>query len=278
MIMGYYRLGKYEDARRSMRQLLGFARRWRMDNPLVKFGSDVYQPNQPVNITYDAFGPPAAMIRGLFEYLYGAEGLTLVPHIPPGITAIDQRFPIRLGESLIFLRVRGVGDITRVDLNGNEYTQFDKSRVLLDESIPEVSTVTIYRGNATATAPAVVDATPQTADPSPTRVVPELKTKRETLERFARALRNMGGASGYEVSHADLAMRYIDLVQERRDAVAAGKAPRLPEASQAAADKCYLDTANKLYDGLDAAMRGYENGESGRTRAIHALWMKAQQP
>src|SRR5512137_657337 len=64
MMLGYYRLGLFEDARRSMRQLLSVADRFRMDNPLVKFGSDVYQPGQPVNLTYDAFGPPAAFLRG----------------------------------------------------------------------------------------------------------------------------------------------------------------------------------------------------------------------
>ena len=58
-----------------MKQLLSFARRFRMDNPLVEFGSDVYQPDQPINLCYDTFGPPAAMIRGLFEYLYHADGL-----------------------------------------------------------------------------------------------------------------------------------------------------------------------------------------------------------
>jgi len=37
-----------------MKQILTFARQFRMDNPLVKFGSEVYQPGEPVNITYDA--------------------------------------------------------------------------------------------------------------------------------------------------------------------------------------------------------------------------------
>ena len=44
MIMGYYRLAKYDDARRSMRRILEFARHFRMDNPLVDFGGAVYQP------------------------------------------------------------------------------------------------------------------------------------------------------------------------------------------------------------------------------------------
>jgi hypothetical protein len=70
MIMSYYRLGRFEDAMKSMKQIIHFARDFRMDNPLVEFGSKPYQPNEPVNLCYDSFGAPAAMIRGLFEYLY----------------------------------------------------------------------------------------------------------------------------------------------------------------------------------------------------------------
>src|SRR5665213_1810775 len=70
MMLAYYRLGKFEDARRSMRRLLTFAERFRMDNPLTKFGSDVNQTNHPINLCYDTFAPAAAFMRGLFEYLY----------------------------------------------------------------------------------------------------------------------------------------------------------------------------------------------------------------
>ena len=94
MILAYYRLGKFEDARRSMERLLDFARQFRLDNPLTNFGSDVYQPKLPINITYDAFGPPAAFIRGLFEYLYRADSLTLMPHIPEAMDELEQLFPI----------------------------------------------------------------------------------------------------------------------------------------------------------------------------------------
>ena len=82
-----------------MRRLLTFAERFRMDNPLTKCGSDVYQPNQPINLCYDTFGPAAAFMRGLFEYLYRADGLTLVPHVPPGITELEQLDPVRFGRS-----------------------------------------------------------------------------------------------------------------------------------------------------------------------------------
>ena len=50
MILGYYRLGKFDDARRSMKQLLTFADNFRLDNPLTKCGSDVYQPTLPINL------------------------------------------------------------------------------------------------------------------------------------------------------------------------------------------------------------------------------------
>lgn len=147
MMLGYYRLGQFEDARRSMRQLLSFAERFRMDNPLVKFGSDVYQPGQPINLTYDAFGPPAAFVRGLFEYLYRADGLTLLPHIPPGITRLEQRFPIRCGTKSLFLATVGKGPITAVTLNGEPWKQFDSQSVFLTyEQIPQRAMIEIALG------------------------------------------------------------------------------------------------------------------------------------
>ena len=119
MILGYYRLGKFDDARRSMKRLLTFAERFRMDNPLVKFGSDVYQPKQPVNLTYDAFGPPAAFMRGLFEYLYRADGLTLVPHIPPGVTELAAtRSRALSAERKSSSPSLGQGAVTAVKVNG----------------------------------------------------------------------------------------------------------------------------------------------------------------
>jgi len=121
MIMAYHRVGQPEDARRAMKQILRFARQFRMDNPLVKFGSEVYQPREPINLTYDAFGAPAAMIRGLFEYLYRADGLNLVPHIPAGVTRLEQKFPIRFGSKRLYLAVAGQGPITGVRVNGAEW-------------------------------------------------------------------------------------------------------------------------------------------------------------
>ena len=149
MVMAYYRLGQHEDVRRSMTQLLTFARQFRMDNPLTGHGSRVYQPHVPINLCYDTFGPAAAMVRGLFEYLYRADGLTLVPHIPKGITRLEQHFPIRFGTRRLYLATLGTGPVTAVTVNGKPWTRFDATSVTLPyASTPEEAVVQIALGGA----------------------------------------------------------------------------------------------------------------------------------
>ncbi|MFH1923910.1 MAG: hypothetical protein ABIP48_28965, partial [Planctomycetota bacterium] len=149
MVMGYYRLGKYDDARRSIEQLMKFASEFRMDNPLVDFGARVYQPDQPINLCYDSFGPPAAMIRGLFEYLYRADGLVLLPHVPPGITQLEQHFPIRFGQKRLYLATTGSGPVTAVLVNGQPWSSFDdESIMLLYDKTPQEAVIQIGLGGA----------------------------------------------------------------------------------------------------------------------------------
>ncbi|MBN1343714.1 MAG: hypothetical protein JXQ73_13585 [Phycisphaerae bacterium] len=147
MMMGYSRLGKFEDARRSMKRILAFARDFRMDNPLVDFGAAVYQPNQPINLCYDTLGAPAALIRGLFEYLYRADGLTILPHIPPGVSELHQRFPIRFGSKRLLLSTIGQGPVTEVRVNGAPWKRFDAKSVFLPyEETPDNARIRIALG------------------------------------------------------------------------------------------------------------------------------------
>ena len=127
MMMGYYRLGKQDDARRSMKKILDYARRFRMDNPLVDFGNAVYQPKEPINCCYDNWGVPAALIRGLFEYLYRADELTIFPHIPAGITRLEQHFPIRFGRKQLYLATAGQGPVTGVSVNQQAWKHSTRS-------------------------------------------------------------------------------------------------------------------------------------------------------
>lgn len=148
-IMAYYRLGKHDDARKSMRRILDFYRRFRADNPLVAFGGDVYQPQEPINCVYDTWGIPAAMIRGLFEYLYKADELLIIPHIPPRIVELEQRFAIRWGPKRLYLSTRGSGPVTGVQVNGRPWPEFDATTVRLAvEKTPDHAAVQILLGGA----------------------------------------------------------------------------------------------------------------------------------
>lgn len=306
MIMAYHRVGQYEDARRAMKQILSFARQFRMDNPLVKFGSEVYQPREPINITYDAFGAPAAMIRGLFEYLYRADGLTLVPHIPAGITRLEQKFPIRFGTKRLYLAVAGEGPITGVRVNGAAWPTFDAASVFLPYArTPDSAAIQIIRGQATPagfeapqpdyTLPAVPigpsghevasgpDSAAKAGEGSPAGATPppgpEVEfSKTERVRRFHDQLVKAGLETTYEAAHARLIVRCLATRQRRAELLRSGKLARLAGPSQAAADKLYGATIARLCEGLETVLGGYSTATDPRRVQLHRLWKDAGSP
>ena len=282
MIMGYYRLGKFEDARRAMNKILTFARRFRMDNPLVDFGNEVYQPKEPINLCYDTFGPPAAMIRGLFAYKYNAEGLRLVPQIPPGITALDQHFPVRFGHKKVYLSSTGTGPIASVLINDQQWKHFDARSVWLPyEQTPAEARVQVVLGNA---APRKLPETQMRDDVimvSPPETMPaELATLRDRASRFTAfygALIRAGLGECYEAAHAKLAADCVATIENRQRMLAEKKIPVLPAVSQTAADKLYVDTARKLADGLEQLLKTYARTDSTHKKRVYELWLESAQ-
>ncbi len=289
MMLAYYRLGKHEDARRSMTQLLGFANRFRMDNPLVKFGSDVYQPAQPINLTYDAFGPAAGFVRGLFEYLYHADSLTLVPHIPPGITRLEQRFPVRFGAKRIFVATSGTGPVTSVTLNGGPWKSFDGASVTLGyDQLPDNAVIEVVLGNAqplgftaprpafsTKPIPANGDAWRGMKMAGTNEVASLLRTARR-LERFHRLVVGSGLPEAYEAAHARLAIDCLSTSHQRMLMLEEGRLKPLSEpASQAAADRLYLDATRKVSEGLAQLLEEYGKSTDPRKTKVGELWQRS---
>ncbi len=288
MIMGYYRLNKYEDAARAMNAILKFARQFRMDNPLVDFGNAVYQPKEPINLCYDTFGPPAAMIRGLFEYLYSANTLTLLPHIPTGITRLEQRFPVRFGAKQLYLATAGVGPIKAVRINGQEWTKFDAVTITLPyDEIPEHAHLLIAFGNT------ALDTLPDFKVDAPPPALPEgqdsfwtsddiealagkdaanLPIAMDRLHKFCQRLKENKLENTYEGRHARLILAQLRVIHERQQLKAAGKLTALPEASQAAADKLYVDTLFKLEQGLVKVLDSYANATAPVKKSIYQAW------
>ncbi len=273
MIMGYYRLGKYEDNLRSMSHLLTFARKFRMDNPLVDFGSNVYQPQEPINLCYDTFAPAAALIRGLFEYIYDAKGLTLIPHIPEDITELEQKFPIRFGTKELYLSVVGSGDVLSVYMNGKAFDAFDSKSIFLTyDETPDIAHIMIGMGDAVIENPKFSPRTSKFEYSESKTGIPELDSLANKLRALYDRLIKAGLGKTYEATHASLALEYISTINERQKLLSEGKIQKLEETSQTAADKCYVDTAIKLYDGLEKVIKSYSESDDPQKKQIYELW------
>jgi len=276
MMLAYYRLGRFEDARRSMRRLMTFAESFRMDNPLTSFGSDVYFPNDPIHLCYDSFGPPAAFIRGLFGYIYKADSLTLIPRIPPGITRLEQHFPIRFGEKRLYIGTIGAGPVTSVVVNGEPWDRFDSGSILLPyEDTPEVARLWVFLGGAESSgrtaevSPGRIPAPPgQPAMPADT----ELAGRARKLSRFRDRLAEAGLADTYEAAHARVALETIESVADRHRLLAAGTLGPLPEPAAAAARQAYVDAALALWQGLESVLAADADAPDPQRKRIYELW------
>ncbi len=282
-IMAYYILGKYEDARRSSQKMFSYARRFRMDNPLTDFGNDVYQPKEPVNLTYDAFGPAAAFVRGLFEYQYRADGLTVTPHIPPGIRQLDQLDPIRFGNKKLYVATSGQGRISSVTVNGQAWKAFDHESVFLSYGqTPKVAHVAIELGGAPGESSHAggenvrQEAGARTLTCQDCSQSADLGAQAASLRAFHEQLTAAGLGESYEAAHAQLALDTLCAMHERQSLLKAGKLARLEEASEAAADKSYEDTAAKLLEGFNTVMKSYQDSPDPRRREIFQAYIASQ--
>jgi len=276
MIMAYYRLGRTDDARRSMRRIDALAEQFRLDNNLTNFGRDLYQPKEPINTVYDSWGIPAAFIRGLFEYLYRADEMVVVPHIPAGVTRLEQRFPIRFGAKRLFLATTGAGAITGVRVNGRPWTRFDATDLHLPyDELPDEARIEISLGGAPFEEAGVPVAVRSVATPTAVAVPSALAPLAGPVKKLG-GLRDQlvraGLGDSYEATHARLAVECFDTACARFAALAAGTIPRLPEASQVAADALYVQTVKRVCEGLETVLASYATTTDPRKQRIAALW------
>jgi len=152
-ILMYYRLGKFEDIRRSATRAMKWAKDFRMDAPWSQQGENTHNPWSDsgkfrvggVAVMVDNFAIPAATIRGLFDYDYRSDKLILRPRIPGTITEYTQKQPIRFGEKKLYLScINGGPNIKSVTVNGKSLQVSSVDGViLLYNDLPAVSNIEI---------------------------------------------------------------------------------------------------------------------------------------
>jgi hypothetical protein len=152
-ILMYYRLGKFEEIRRSATRAMRWAKDFRMDAPWAQQGENLHNPWSDsgkfkvggVAVMVDNFAIPAATIRGLFDYEYLSDRLILRPRIPGTITQYNQKFPVRFGDKKLYLScMNGGPNIKSVTVNGEPVSVGSaKEVVLLYNNLPAVSKIEI---------------------------------------------------------------------------------------------------------------------------------------
>jgi hypothetical protein len=292
MQLGYYRVGAYEDAKAAFEKILNLDKIFRMDNNLTDFGNKLYQPNLPINCVYDCWGAPGGFLRGLFEYIYTANGLWLYPHLPSGITTLQQKFPIYFGGKKIYIATNGRGNISSVKVNGKLMKNFNKKSIFLPlDAKAGIVTVSIGLGGSPAkellmnkdrhdnVKPIIskdneywnIDLLREAADTTPKTPLAVLKNIKKMYGFYSKLIEN-NLQETYEAKHAALILDVVKSIYERRKLKKQKKLKLLPEISQMAADNLYISTVKNLTSGLIQHLEKVKSSSNKEERKIYLLW------
>jgi len=294
-ILMYYRLGKFEDIRRSAMRAMKWAKDFQMDAPWSQRGENtdnswfgvgkwLYKPGG--SVMADNFAIPAATLRGLFDYDYRADRLILRPRVPGSITQYTQKEPVRFGEKRLYLSCRNGGPkIAAATLNGKALTVTSPDALaLLYDALPAEAKIEITteggwpKESPTATYPAVpalvAKDDPVTATPA---ALPEpLQRPAAVLTAMAKLLAAEPG-SGDERAFVAAA---LEACEARRLRAAMDPGPGYYHAitPQRKADVTtfYEQTAVAMYDGFAARMARWAAKGDARQQRLAALFAEAQ--
>ncbi|HUV04604.1 MAG TPA: hypothetical protein VMX94_05805 [Armatimonadota bacterium] len=277
-MLAYYRLGKYEDVRRSNLRSMKLADDFQMDAPLKDFGKTVWFHKRLTNLCYDALGIPAATVRGLFEYVYRADGLTLYPHIPPSIEQYVQKEPIRWGEKRIWLSVKNGGPrIRSLRVNGRKWKPSAPDHVTLPyDALPKDARVELVMEGgwpSDATGRSVPNAFGTPADDALRTVeLPEELRKPLHLLRVMQARLRREADADFERAYVAEALRAFDAYRVRASKDAAGAYSQMTPEKRAEISKMYEGAALNLYKGFDGLMRRYAAGDDAREKKLAGMY------
>ena len=275
-IMAYYRTGRYDCIMRSARAVMELAEQFQLDAPLQNFGKSVWFEGNPTNFCYDSLGVPAAVVRGLFEYVYRADSLSLYPHIHPSIRFYFQKEPIRFGGKRIRIAVKNAGPrIVSVKVNGKSARVDASDHVVLRYAdLPMDAKVEIETGGVWPKEIPDADAGFTAPDPCfagiaklPEQLAAQLRTLKSMLQKIAHE-----PGADYERIFLSEAIAAFEAYAKRKAMDDAGLFREMDAVKRAAILASYQDAASQMYVGFETFMTRCAASTDPRRRRLTALF------
>ena len=275
-LMAYYRLGKFEDVRKSALAAMKFTDNFQMDAPLTKFGSDVWFTDKLTNFCYDALGVPAGTVRGLFEYIYKADSLILYPHVPSTISEYSQKEPVRFGEKRILLSIKNGGPrVKSLRVNGADWKVNAVDCVALPyDALPKLANVEIEMTGGWPPRTVKASSADQSKPAFKPADLPEPMAKAlGIVAAMQKAIAKEPGAD-YERTFLSEIVQAFDAYRERAARDAAGEYSRFKPEKRAEILKLYEDAAMGAYKGFSNVMKRYSTGSDAPKKKIGETFAK----
>ncbi len=293
-ILMYYRLGKFEDIRRSAIRAMRWAKDFRMDAPWSQRGENTHNPWSDsgrfrvggVAVMIDNFAIPAATIRGLFDFEYRSDCLILRPRVPGTITQYIQKPPIHFGGKNIYLScLNGGPKVRSVKINHKamKLTSSDEITLRYNELPAKAKIEIVTEGGwrkeaATAIYPVTPSLVTEKGSKVPTRIkLPEpLRKPYAVLTVLKRKLKNKPGAE-YEKAFVTMTLQSIDACQVRLTLdPGPGYYRAVTPERREGINKFYEQTALSMYNGFALRMAGFAEKGDSKQRHLAALFFESQ--
>ncbi|MBK7709793.1 MAG: hypothetical protein IPJ37_01615 [Bacteroidales bacterium] len=293
-ILMYYRLGKFEDIRRSATRAMKWAKDFRMDAPWSQYGENSSNPWSDkgnfrvggVAVMIDNFAIPAATIRGLFDFDYRSDRLILRPRIPATINEFTQKHPVRFGNKKLYLSCQNGGpDVISVRINGKMLNISSPEEIdLIYSELPDKAAIEIVTGGGWPAqlptvgypvSPALISGD-ETKAPEMTELTDAMKKPFSILSEMNRLLEAELG-SEYDKAFVAAAIKSFDdyLIRAAMDPGPGYYRPITSERREGI-NKFYEQAALSMYTGLVNRMAKYSEKGNTEQKHIAELFAKAQ--
>jgi hypothetical protein len=293
-ILMYYRLGKFEDIRRSASRAMRWAKDFRMDAPWSQRGENSSNPWSDtgkfhvdgVAIMIDNFAIPAATIRGLFDLDYRYDRIILRPRIPGSISYFEQKQPVRFGQKQLFLSCHNGGPVVKsVEVNGKAVAVASPEEVALRyNELPGIAKIVITTDGRW---PAVTDSTEYPTLPAllppvgaktpvPVELPDSLKKPLAALSEMKQLLDSEQNAE-YERAFVNVALKAFQDCQVRMamDPGSGYYRAITPERREGIV-KMYERSALAMYQGFVDRMKRYAASDDPHLNRMASLLSAAQ--